>query len=264
MKFSLLTYNTLFNHGINEIDFIFKKFSPDIVCFQELLIDEKNIKKIEDYGYSLAEYHNSFIKLGKIYGIATFYKKKLFKLDLNEFVDPINNISEYFFNLIKVFLDNKIQPKSVLKTVLTEKKSRKKIEIFNIHLFFIGSNQARVSTIKKFLSQNLNKKNSKNQSMIICGDFNYYPMQRKKLEKMMKNLGFKEATKNICQTINPYKKYVKNKYVFLQKLIMPFFKFFAKTFKIDYIFYNNLKNIKTIRIENRFSDHYPILSFFEI
>lgn len=260
MIFSILTFNTLFNNGINEIKKIINKYSPDILCFQEFLIDEKNIKKIESYNYSLAEYHNSFIKLGKIYGVATFYKKNIFDVVSNEFVEPSNNISEYLFNLIKVFFDNKTQPKTILKTTFLEKKTKKKIELYNIHLFVIGSNQARISTIKKFIIKNLEK----NKSIIICGDFNYYPIQRKKLEKMMNNLGFSEATKKIYQTINPYKENVKKQYFLIQKIIMPFYKIFEKTFKIDYVFYKKLKHIKTIRIENHYSDHYPIISWFKI
>lgn len=260
MKFSVLTFNTLFNNGLKEIPSILNKYSPDILCFQEFLTNEENIKKIENYGYSLAEYNNSFIKLGKIYGVATFYKKSLFKLNSKEFVEPINNLSEYFYNILKIFFDNKTQPKTILKTILKEKNTKKTIEIYNIHLFVIGSNQARVSTIKKFIKTNFEK----NKSMIICGDFNYYPIQRKKLEKMMKSFNFKEATKNIFQTINPYKKNVKKNYIFIQKLIIPFFKLFEKTFKIDYVFYKNLKNIKTIRIDNHYSDHYPIISYFEV
>lgn len=258
MIFSVLTFNTFFNNGIKEINTIIKKYSPDILCFQEFLINEQNIKEIEKYNYCLAEYHNSFIKFGKIYGVATFYKKNTFKPISNEFIETSNNLSEYLFNLIKIFFENKNQPKTILKTVFLNKKNGKKIEIYNIHLFVIGSNQARISLIKKAIL----KKLEKNKSTILCGDFNYYPIQRKKLEKMMKNFGFSEATKKISQTLNPYKKEIKKEYIWFQKIIMPFYKFFEKTFKIDYVFYKNLNHIKTLRIENHYSDHYPIISWF--
>ncbi|MCX7955945.1 MAG: endonuclease/exonuclease/phosphatase family protein [Patescibacteria group bacterium] len=259
MNFSILTFNTLFNNAFKEMEEILKKYSPDILCFQEFLINEENIKNIERYNYSLAEYNNSFIKFGKIYGVATFYKKNLFKLKSTEFINPANNLSEFFFYLIKIFFQNNTQPKTILKTCFLEKKTNKKIDIYNIHLFVVGSNQARISTIKEFMKKNYQKTNP----MIICGDFNYYPIQRKKLEKMMNSLGFFEATKKIFQTINPYKIEVKKQYVFIQKIIMPFYKIFEKTFKIDYVFYKNLKHVKTIRIENHYSDHYPIISYFK-
>lgn len=258
MNISLLTFNTFFNNGIKEIENIINKYSPDILCFQEFLINEENIKKIQKNNYLLAEYHNSFIKLGRIYGVITFYKKDKFKLISNEFLDTSSNISEYFFNLIKIFLQNKNQPKTILKTVLKEKKTGKKIDIYNLHLFIIGTNQARLTIIKRILSKNI----LKNRSIIFCGDFNYYPIQRKKLKKIMDSLNFYEATEKIKQTINPYKRGVRKHYSLIQKIIIPFYKIFEKNFKIDYVFYKNINHIKTERIENHYSDHYPIISYF--
>ncbi|MCS7093100.1 MAG: endonuclease/exonuclease/phosphatase family protein [Patescibacteria group bacterium] len=260
MALSVLTFNTFFNRGFFEVEKVIDKFNPDILCLQEFLIDEKNIKKIEAKNYSLADYHNSFIKSGRIYGVITFYKKNRLRLKATEFVEPKNNPSEYLFNLIKIFFKNKNQPKTILKTTLIEKETKKEVDIYNLHLFIVGSNLARVSTLKKIIKE----KSQKNKRVIICGDFNYYPIQRKKLEVMMNDFNFKEATKNISQTINPNKKGAMKEYSFLQKLFFPIFKLFEKTLKIDYVFYKNLTHIKTLRIENHFSDHYPIISFFKI
>lgn len=263
MIFSFLTYNTLFNQGLDDLKKIIKDYSPDIICLQEFLIEEKNIQEVEKLGYKMAEYNNSFIKLGKIYGVITFYNKNKFKLIENGFFDLSKNISEYFYNIFRFLLDNKYQPRTVLKTDFLIKEVNKKISIINLHLFVIGTNQARISSLKKILN-NLNFKN--NQSIIIAGDFNYYPYQRKKLESMMKKFGFIEATKKISLTINPLKnnKIIKQ-YLPIQKILLPLFKkFLSKTLKIDYVFYRKLKNKKTIRIDNRYSDHYPILSYFEV
>ena len=73
MTFSVLTYNTLFNRAVNKLDIIVSQLHPDILCLQEVETEEKNLKKIENLGYRLADYSNSFIKFGKIYGVATFY-----------------------------------------------------------------------------------------------------------------------------------------------------------------------------------------------
>ncbi|MGB9883364.1 MAG: endonuclease/exonuclease/phosphatase family protein [Microgenomates group bacterium] len=263
MNFSLLTYNTLFNSGVADLKKIVSRYLPDFICLQEFLIDENNIKNIEKLGYKMAEYNNSFIKLNGIYGVITFYNKNRFQLLENGFFDLSKNISEYFYNIFKFLLDNKYQPRTVLKTDFLLKKTQKKISLINLHLFVVGTNEARLSSLKKILNQ-LDFK--KHQSMIICGDFNYYPYRRRKLEVLMKKFGFSEATKKISQTINPLKnKTIINQYLPIQKFLLPLFKkFFAKSLKIDYIFYRNLKNIKTIKIENHYSDHYPILSYFKI
>jgi endonuclease/exonuclease/phosphatase family metal-dependent hydrolase len=265
MNFSLLTYNTFFNNGVNELKKIISYYSPDFICLQEFLIDQSNIKNIEKCGYKIADYNNSFIKLGKIYGVATFYNKEKFKLVENGFFDLSKNVSEYFFNAIKIFFDSKNQPRTVLKTDFIEKKSKEKLSIINLHFFVIATNQARISSLKKILER-INLLNK--EKMIICGDFNYYPYQRKKLENLMKKYHFKEATKNISLTINPIKESstIFKNYLPIQKFILvPIFKkFFSKTLKIDYIFYRRLKNIKTLRLENHYSDHYPIISYFQL
>ncbi len=263
MNFSVLTYNTLFNSGVVDLKKIVFQYLPDFICLQEFLIDEKNIKQIEKLGYKMAEYNNSFIKLNGIYGVITFYNKNKFHLLENGFFDLSKNFSEYFYNIFKFLFDNKYQARTVLKTDFLVKKTQKKISIINLHLFVIGTNEARLSSLKKILNR-IDRK--KNQSIIICGDFNYYPYRRKRLEALMKKFGFSEATKKIVQTINPLKNQtVIKQYLPIQKFFLPLFKrLFAKSLKIDYIFYRNLRNIKTLKIENHYSDHYPILSYFKI
>ena len=49
MDFSVLSYNTLFNSAVEELPVILKKYSPDIICLQETLTEEKNLKKIENW-----------------------------------------------------------------------------------------------------------------------------------------------------------------------------------------------------------------------
>ena len=72
------------------------------------------------------------------------------------------------------------------------------ITVCNVHLFVIGSNSLRIKDIDQALKTlNIERK----KYFIIAGDFNYFPYQRKKLEKIMKKYGLKEATDKINQTI---------------------------------------------------------------
>ena len=106
---------------------------------------------------------------------------------------------------------------------------------------------------------------SKKESLIIVGDFNYLPYKRRGLEKMMAKHGLYEATANIRQTMKFTKDGRFENYNLFQRLILPFInKFFVKQIKTDYSFYRGLKLIKTEKAESQTSDHYPIISTFEI
>ncbi|MDO9027725.1 MAG: endonuclease/exonuclease/phosphatase family protein, partial [Candidatus Roizmanbacteria bacterium] len=243
------------------IDEIINKYHPDIVCLQEVLTEDKNIKKIEKLGYKLADFANSFIKFGKIFGVITFYNPKTLifndSFTLNLGINPI----EYFFYLLQVILGYN-KPKTILKTDFIHKSTRKKLSICNVHLYVIGSNELRIKHINQALkSINL----LKNHQLIICGDFNYFPYLRKRLERMMARYHLKEATKNIGQTIKFSHDGLSEKFSFFERFFSRFInKVFADGLKIDYIFYRGLRLKKTERIEMRYSDHYPIISTFKI
>lgn len=260
MNFSVLSYNTLFNNAIKKFDVILKKYNPDIICLQETLTEEENLKKVEKLGYKLADTDNSFVRFGRIYGIATFYKKESLKFSGSDVLDLNTNLTEYFFYLIRVILGYN-QPKSVLKTDFYHKKYLKKFSVCNLHLYVIGSNESRINHINQALAA-VDSKN--NPSLIVCGDFNYFPYRRKKLEKNMKKFGLIEATKNFVQTMNFTGEGIIDKFSWIQRFVIPFFtRFIIKYVKTDYIFYRGLKLVKTIKIEEgRNSDHYPIYSVF--
>ena len=76
MSFSLLSYNTFNNRGFEKIKNIIDQYHPDIICVQEVVTEEKNLTKLKKENYLLADFSNSFINFGKIYGIATFYNPK--------------------------------------------------------------------------------------------------------------------------------------------------------------------------------------------
>ncbi len=267
MSLSLLTYNILFNNAADKIDEIIDKYHPDIVCLQEVLTNEGNLKKIEMYGYKLADYSNSFIKFsGKIFGVATFYNP-----DRLSFVQSIslklgNNLLEVFFTLIQIIIGYN-KPKTILRCDFVDKVSKKKLTICNTHLYVVAPNNLRVN----HLNQALKSLSLDNQSaLIIAGDFNYFPYQRKRLENLMKKYHLQEATKNIRQTFKLVYKGIFDNFNLLQKVGLYILKTFKLTdkitnqFKNDYIFYRGLRLKRTERIETQCSDHYPIISTFEI
>lgn len=261
MNLSLLTCNTLFNNAVNNLGEIIDLHHPDIICLQEALTYDKNFQNIEKFGYKVADYSNAFVKFGKIFGVVTFYNPKtlIYKESLE--LSMGTNLGEYFYYIFRIIFGYS-QPKTILESNFVHKLTKKKISICNVHLYVVGSNELRIRHINKALkSINLAKK----EPLVIVGDFNYFPYKRRKLEKMMAKYGLKEATANISQTIKFTKDGKFEKFNFFQKLTIPFVnKFFAKQIKTDYSFYRGLKLIKTERIETRFSDHYPIISFFKI
>ncbi len=264
MQLSILTYNTLYNNGFENFEKVLEKisFKPDIICFQEIDTNKDNLKKLKRFGYRLADYENSFTRLGTIYGAATFYNPKNLKY-INSNKKIINKIfwSEFFTQLISLLFGFGRQ-KTLLLSEFYHKKTRKKISICNIHLFVLGSNNLRLKTLKEMIKK-LKIKNRK--YFIICGDFNYLPYQRKKLEKFMQKYSLKEATKNINQTIKfSYEGLLSETLTIIHKLSLRIIKIFIEGLKIDYIFYKGLKLINTKKIYIKYSDHFPIISKFSL
>ncbi len=261
MKFSLLTYNTLFNQGILGLKNIINQYQPDIICLQEVDTNEKNLIQLEKFNYKLADFSNYLIRLGKIFGMATFYNEEKFYLNDSKIIPTIQSLLNQISPLFRITQGKNLRP-HFLKTILIDKKSKKKIIIYNTHLPVLGSNSIKIKQIKQILSEiDSNDKNG----VIIAGDFNYFPYGRKQLEKLMKDYGFKEATKNINYTIAYTRNLKKLYYNFIARIIVKSFKtFFTDKLKIDYIFYKNLVLTKTRRVNINYSDHFPVISTFNI
>ncbi len=267
MSLSLLTYNTLFNNAADKIDGIIDKYHPDIVCLQEILTNEGNLEKIAKYGYKLADYSNSFIKFGgKIFGVATFYNPETLSFTQSVSLKLGNNLLEVVFTLIQIIIGYN-KPKTILRCDFVDKASKKQLTVCNTHLYVVAPNNLRVNHLNQALkSLNLDHKSS----LVIAGDFNYFPYQRMRLENLMKKYYLQEATKNIKQTFRLAYKGIFDKFNLFQKAGLNILKVLKLTnriteqFKNDYIFYRGLKLVKTERIESQFSDHYPIISTFKI
>lgn len=240
MRFSFATYNIRFNSAAQAPIKLFSTFKPDILCLQEVETTEENLRKIEVEGYQLADFSNSFIKKEKVYGLATFYN-----LQTLEFIESDNfDLPRSFIEAILVILRGGKTPRTVLKTEFVHKESNSKILVYNLHLTpLFATNATRMKQIEETL-KDLDVPHD--QKLIIAGDLNY-PLGRKKLEDITNAHHFKEATNSLLYTFKSndwWCGYIK--------------------LKLDYIFYRNIHLLKTDRPDWRFSDHYPIISEFEI
>ncbi len=255
MEVSILTYNVLYNKGYEQIETILDKYQPDILNLQEVQTSDKNLQKLATLGYALADYSNSFIFLGRIFGVATFYKKNKFRVLGTESIPLSRSAYEFVTSIVKI-LKGKSQCRSILK-VIFETKSKKRLTIYNAHLSVIGTNGVRIRQLRQALhSDGLNSKNP----LIFTGDFNY-PYNRKGLERLMLSHQLKEATRNIAYTFAVARK---ADYTFLQILLFKLVKKFYQRYKLDYIFYKHLHLKKTERLNVTFSDHFPIFSIFTL
>ena len=197
------------------------------------------MKTIMELGYELADFSNSFVKGKNIYGVATFYRASLFTLQRTKSF----NLPSSVIQMITFLLKNRTNPRTVLRTDFIIKKNRIPVCTYNIHSSPNATNSLRIKQLNNTLSDLTVPKKS---PLIIAGDFNY-PYGRRKLEDILSKHHLHEATNNIFYTSR-----------------QTFFKKFAIKLKLDYVFYRNLKLISNKRVEVFHSDHFPILSKFEV
>jgi endonuclease/exonuclease/phosphatase family metal-dependent hydrolase len=256
MQFSILTYNTLFNDGQKGLSSIFRKYSPDIVCLQEVDTHEKSLEHIEKLGYSMADYSNGFIKFGKVYGVATFYNPLKTTCTETKSITLPHGLAEALTFIVRIFKSKK-KDRTVLKAEFAFEDQKKKVDVYNIHLSPHGTNGIRIKQLERTLEDI--KKYSTNAAILV-GDFNY-PFGRKKLEELMQSHGFAEATNTLRFTSDGKLLY----YTLIEKYLMKVLQFFiGKEIKLDYCFYKNCKAVSAVRINAPYSDHFPILAKFEI
>jgi endonuclease/exonuclease/phosphatase family metal-dependent hydrolase len=256
MEFSLLTYNVLFNRACEGLYTVINTTQPDIICLQEVDTDEANLRRIEKFGYRLADYSNSFIKFGKIFGVATFYNPARFEFKESTKIDLPKSFSELFLTFWRVFRGGN-KPRTILETHLKDRISCKQITVFNVHLTPVATNQVRLKQIKTVTNSMIKQINP----ILIAGDFNY-PYGRKRLEETMNEYELKEATLNIPYSFTRKELWKFNIFVVFLSLAAKLFPNQFKQMKNDYVFYKGLKCIETNMIDFQYSDHFPIISKF--
>lgn len=259
MDFSILTYNTLFSDAVQGIKKICDQQHPDIICLQEIDTTDATFEKVERLGYKLADYSNAFIKYGHIYGVATFYNPEKFTFQESKVIFLPKGALEILAYLLKIFKTGK-KNRTVLKTELKCNKMGTVISVYNIHLSAYGTNSIRTKQIQTTLHDVKKMDEDSKEATILTGDFNY-PYGRKKLEEIMNEYGFKEATNTIMFTTEGAMKH----YTFTEKLFAGiFFKIMKHKLKLDYVFYRNCIAVLAKKIDVDFSDHFPVYAVFKL
>lgn len=238
MRLSLFTHNLLYHRAFSDISKILKSLNPDIICLQEFEADIASFDELKKNGYLLAGSSNTFVRSQKAFCIATFYKESIALLANSRTIPLPRTHYETFL----YYLRGEHTPRTVLKTDF-KLKSGADLSVYNLHLTAFASNGGRVRQLIAALED---LRVSERKYAIFAGDFNY-PYRRKKLEELMEQYSLQEATKNIDHT-------------FETKLL----RFIPLRLKDDYILYKGLTMKDTAKINWRVSDHYPLVSTFEI
>src|SRR3989344_392594 len=238
MVVSLITYNLLHNKALKMVNRVITAHDPDLLLFQEIETSEENLAHIESLGYKLADYANSYLKFGKVYGVATFYKPS--KLIFNE--ASAINLPFGFYEALDFLLRGGRRHRTILKTEFHLVKNHKPLVTYNIHLTAKSTNTLRERQMEEiFQTLQLN-----NKPIIVAGDFNYI-YRRKRFEDIFQKYDLHEATNNIFITYRDR-----------------WLKLFPVKSKNDYVLYHNIVHEETERINVPFSDHYPLISKFKI
>jgi endonuclease/exonuclease/phosphatase family metal-dependent hydrolase len=238
MKFSVLTYNLFHNKSLKNLDKVINTYRADILCLQELHTEEEHLLTTEKLGYKMADFSNSFIWFGKVYGIATYYNPATIQLKSSKTL----TLPRSFYDVLVFFLRGNHNPRTVLKTDFVFMKSKKKLTVYNVHLTAWATNRVRVKQIKETLND---LKIFNQHNVVITGDFNY-SYKRKQLESLIHEYGLKEATSNLLYTLE-----------------LQFLRFLFVRLKSDYILYKDISVIKTEKIPVFYSDHFPVYAEFE-
>lgn len=254
-RFSLITFNTMYNKGLHQFEEVLRQYKPDVVCLQEIDTTDLNLRSLVKNDYYLADYSVSFKKFGKSYGVATYYHAKTISVSSSVRIDITRSMFDAFFFIFQ----GGNNPRSILKTNIFFKPTSRRINIYNVHLSPWGSNGARLKQLKKTLKSFLSQKKDKTP-MIIAGDLNYFPLRRKKLEQLMQQYGFNEATKQIDYTFKP-EKFKDN---FIHTFLIHLLYRRTGTCKLDYVFTQQLTCSQTKRIETDYSDHSAIITYFKM
>ena len=238
MTLSLLTYNLLHNKALTMLEKVVEPYSPDILLLQEIDTSESNLSIVESLGYTLSDYANSYLKYGKVYGVATFYKNK--KLTFKE--TSTINLPFGIYEVFDFLLRGGRRHRTILRTEFKTGQSSKKIVVYNVHLTAQSTNTLREKQMEEiFQTLQLN-----NKPIIVAGDFNYV-YRRRRFEDIFMKYDLHEATNKIFITY-------KDRWL----------KIFPVKSKNDYVLYHNMVHLETKRIEAEYSDHYPVFSKFNI
>lgn len=227
----IISYNIEYGKRINEIyDWINSiQSSPDIICFQEFPIDElENLKEVKIFKKPGFAFVSGLKKKGVAHGQLTMFNSEKFNLINSIEIDLGLDHAEKFYKRFPT-------RRSALITVFNYKKEL--ISLTNVHLSAAAFNSRRRDQVDKVINYY-----PTNCASIIAGDFNYTSLVwGNVLIEHMNEFKFKLAGEKMIT--NKYKGIISQ--------------------QLDYIFYKEIKHIKTEVFELPYSDHFPIISDFE-
>ncbi|MFW5703985.1 MAG: endonuclease/exonuclease/phosphatase family protein [Patescibacteria group bacterium] len=238
---SIVTYNLYYSRAFTHACSLLMQERPDILCLQEVETDQKVLKDLNRGEYRLASYTNAFMKYQKNFGNAIVYNS-----DRYECLDVVScDLPKGIYDLLMVVLHGLNNLRTTIHATFREKESGRIIHVYNVHLSHIGSATHRLNQLRKVLAEDLDNK-SDNESVVVCGDFNFYS-GRRHLQEFIDNHYLDEATKQLSYTFQH------------RKLGIP-----VMTSKLDYVLFRNLIHLDTNRLPSNVSDHFPIRSRFSL
>ncbi|MEI6327066.1 MAG: endonuclease/exonuclease/phosphatase family protein [Candidatus Roizmanbacteria bacterium] len=236
---SLVTYNVQFNRALSEVGKIIKKYSPDVICLQEVNLGKRHLYEPLFPGYVLAATSNSFYRMGKTFGLATFYRSnRFYQMGSKSIFLP-----RTYYELCIALLTWR-GPRTALRTDIVTRSTMHKISVYNLHLTaLVATNKARNKQLREtFEDLELHT----GEAAIIMGDFNY-PFRKRGLERIARSHGLTEASAGVLYT---------------WKMNILWWKL---RWKFDFVLSKNLIAERSQRLdEYRASDHFPVFTRFRL
>ena len=239
---------------VNKYIDLIKSYRIDIVSFQECKLRDIDISKL--IANKLGYYHQYFFDKTNYYKNKYYHQSIISKFPIVD-VDEKNNmcrvdINGTFINIVNIHLDDEPYiPYSLKGIKYTNTPQNIENKSDAVDLSFI--------TKRDLIQSLMRDKNITDSPTIIMGDFNepshldYKYIKWKTSKYIMKN-GFVDVARHMYENATKYPLYTVDLH---DKKYSPE--------RIDIMYYNKgLKPVKFTNINNKLSDHIPIIGVFEI
>ena len=239
---------------VNKYIDLIKSYRIDIVSFQECKLRDIDISKL--IANKLGYYHQYFFDKTNYYKNKYYHQSIISKFPIVD-VDEKNNmcrvdINGTFINIVNIHLDDEPYiPYSLKGIKYTNTPQNIENKSDAVDLSFI--------TKRDLIQSLMRDKNITDSPTIIMGDFNepshldYKYIKWKTSKYIMKN-GFVDVARHMYENATKYPLYTVDLH---DKKYSPE--------RIDIMYYNKgLKPVKFTNINNKLSDHIPIVGVFEI